>query len=249
MEALTRRDVRGIVRLSLATGAGNPINADMLEAFDDHLSELEVAPPRALIIDGGNGKLFCGGFDVKSILAYSRAEMLRFFRSFCSVLARLTALPCPTIAEIKSHAIAGGFIVPLACDFRVVDDGDFKLGAGEVDLGVPVPAGAQVLLAARTNRAVASRLVMFASMLSPREAHEIGYANILAETGGQGTAQEYAETLAGKPGTGLRATKRFMALDLADQVRAADARHEEEFIDTWFSPAAQAKLLELAETL
>lgn len=248
-EALKRHDAGGIVRLSLDTGSGNPINPDLLEAFEDHLTELEVSPPRALILDGGEGKLFCGGFDVKAILSYSRAEMTRFFRLFNSTIARLTALPCPTIAEIRSHAIAGGFILPLACDFRVVDDGKFKLGLGEVDLGVPVPAGAQVLLAARTHPSVAARLAMFAAMLSPREAHEVGYANILAHTGVHGTAQDYAEQLAAKPGAGLRVTKQLMAESLVARVRRADERGEAAFLDTWFSPVAQSNLRALVESL
>lgn len=249
MDVLTRSEADGIVRLSLASGSGNPINMDLLEAFEDHLTELEVSPPRALIIDGGGGKMFCRGFDVGRLLSYDRGEMLRFFRRFSGMLARLTGLPCPTIADIHSYALAAGFTLPLACDFRVVRDGDYKLGMGEVDLGMPVTAGAQVLLLARTTPAVLARLSMFASMLSPREAYEVGYASILAGTGGHGTAQDYAQKLAAKPGVGLRATKLLMARELAERVRTADIRGERLFIDTWFSPVAQAGLRGLLEDL
>lgn len=249
MEPLIRQDLEGdVVRLSLATGTSNHISPALLDALDKHVGDLETDPPRAVMIDGGNGNLFSGGFDLKAILAHNRREMLYFMRHFNALVARLTELPAPTVAALHGHAIASGFIIPLACDFRIVQTGALKLGLGEVDLGIPVPAGAQVLLRARTSPGAALRLSMFATLMTPEEATEVGYADMLADNA-QLEALDLARTLADKPGAGVTLTKHFTANPLAAEVRAANDRGIHNFLDCWFSDVAQDRLHALAERL
>jgi hypothetical protein len=52
---------------------------------------------------------------------------------------RLFAMPVPTIAAINGHALAGGFVLACACDWRMGINGDAtsRLGAVEVPVGVP----------------------------------------------------------------------------------------------------------------
>jgi enoyl-CoA hydratase/carnithine racemase len=249
MEPLVRTDLEGgIVRLSLATGQGNPLTPDLFGAFDGHLGDLEMEPPRALILDQGEGRLFSGGFDLKTVLGFKRREMLYFMRAFVDTLARLVALDAPTVAAIGGHAIAGGFILALATDLRVVGLDEIKLGLSEVGLGVAVPASAQVLLEARTSAAARQRLSLFAQMITPEEAQDLGYADAVDDDP-KARALSLARMLAEKPGTAASASKRFSARTLADQMRLAEARYLDDILDTWFSDAAQTRLKVLAERL
>ncbi len=249
LEPLVRQDLEDeVVRLSLSAGAGNPISPALVAAFEQHLADLEVDAPRALVLDGGPGKLFSGGFDLKTVLDFSQRQMRGFFRDFCETVARLVELPAPTFAAVHGHAIAGGFILPLACDFRVVQSGPLKLGLGEVDLGIPVPAGTLVLLGARTTPATAARLSMFATMMTPEEAADAGYADVVAADA-QAEAVVLARTLANKPGAGVRVTKQILARQLAQQMREADQRWLDRFMEAWFADEAQDKLRALTERL
>lgn len=237
-----------IVRLSLDHGRGNALSRQLVDEFEGLLGDLEAAPPRALVLDGGKGKLFSGGFDLVELMSFDERDTRRFFKRFWELLARLTELPCPTVAAIHGSAIAGGFLLGLACDFRVVQDGDLKLGLSEVDIGIAVPAGSQVLLAARTSPAVSLRLSTFGTLLSPEEALAVGYANIV-HPDAQAEAVALARLLAEKPGSGAAVTKHMVASMLAQEVRAADARGFEAAFQTWMSPAAQQKLRALASRL
>ncbi|MFT7578916.1 MAG: enoyl-CoA hydratase/carnithine racemase [Myxococcota bacterium] len=239
----------GIVQISLATGRGNPMSAAFLDELESVLDTLEVTPPRALVIDGGDGKLFSGGFDVAELLTFPRETLRRFFQRFSEVLARLTELPTPTLAAIHSSAVAGGFILPLACDFRIVQTSDTaRLGLSEVDLGLAVPAAAQVLLAARTSGPAAMRLTLFGTLITPEEALTLGYADMLAPDA-QSQAMAMAQALARKPGDGARVTKLATARPLADRARQAERVSFERFFETWYSEAAQAALTALASRL
>lgn len=247
MEHLIRSDLDGgIVRLSIATGDTNPLTPELIQAFADQLADLEVAPPRALMLDGGDAPLFSRGFDARSLLDYGRREMTAFVRAFEDVVARLIALPTPTVAALHGHAIAAGFVLPLGCDLRVVEAGKLQLGLGYVDLGLAVPASAQLLLAARTSPSTAARLSLLAGALSPTQAADVGYADLLAKDARK-QALLVAQSLAKKPGSGVRLTKQLGSADLAERMRVAAHRGVEAFLDSWFSEEAQANLKLLAE--
>ncbi len=249
MEPILRDDLdAGVVRLRLATGPRNPITPDLLLDLDNHLGDLETRPPRALVLDGGAGTLFSEGFDLPAVLAFNRREMLYFTRQFCDLLGRLVCLPAPTIAAVHGHALAAGFTLALACDFRAVQQGPLNLGWGHVEVGLSVPPAAQQLLAARTTPAASQRLALFGGMLSPDDAADLGLADLLADDA-QRQALELAEVLARKPGQGVRVSKLYAARSLAEDMARAARWGRDAWLDTWFSEAAQTRLRALADRL
>ena len=229
----------GIARLSLNSGSGNPLTPETLDALAGALDSLLADPPKALVIDGGEGKLFSGGFDVPTIASYGRDELKAFFGNFLASCSKIITFPSPTVCALHSTAIAGGFILSLATDFRVVRTGRLKLGLPEVDLGVPVPAGPQALLAARTSFQHALRLCTTAETIDGEEALRIGLADRLAPNANE-AGLALARTLANKPGAGLG--RSFVSRPLATRMLAEEARCHELFLDAWFSDAAQARI-------
>jgi len=247
MALVERTDHPGrVVQLSLNNGGGNAMNAAVLEALHEALDGLTGA--RALVLDGGSAKLFSGGFDLTEIAGHERPQLSRFFERFMGVLDRVLRLDCPTVVAVHSHALAGGFILSLAFDLRVVATADLKLGLNEVDLGVMVPASTEALLAIRTSPQVATSYAMSGRLFGPDEAARIGYADLLAEDA-QAQALEIASALAAKPGSGTALTRRRAGDRLADLVDAEEREHREAFLDSWFSPEAQAGLKAVAERL
>ncbi|MCB9787835.1 MAG: enoyl-CoA hydratase/isomerase family protein [Deltaproteobacteria bacterium] len=248
MTNLIREDHDGVVRLSLASGTGNPLTPELLAELRGAIAELGERPPRALVLDGGAGKLFSGGFDVPTIATYDRPALSAFFGGFLTIVDRLLVLPCPTVVAIHGSAIAGGFILSLAFDLRVVQRGPLKLGLSEVDLGIAVPAGTQVLLAERTSPQAARRLSLTGQYIDAEEAARLGYCDRLVDDA-RAEALTLARALADKPGDGAAVTRSFLAEELRQRVAAADAAFLEPFLDTWLSPPAQACLRALAARL
>ena len=175
MESLTIERLSGdVTRLTLASGSGNPLSPGLVSELSRAMVELSDAPPRAVVLASNSDRIFSGGFDLPAIGAYDREHLTAFFEGFLGVLDRMLRLPCPIVAAVNGHAIAGGFILTLACDQRVVGTGPKKLGLSEVDLGAAVPAGAQLLLAERTTPQVARRLCQTGALMGPEEAARVG---------------------------------------------------------------------------
>jgi enoyl-CoA hydratase/carnithine racemase len=72
-----------------------------------------------------------------------------------TLLARLLGLDVPTVAAIQGHAFAGGAMLALAHDIRVMraDRGWFCLP--EVDINIPFTPGMSALITARLSKATA----------------------------------------------------------------------------------------------
>jgi len=237
-----------IVRLSLASGRGNPLTPALVDALGAQIRSMSGNPPRAIVLDGGGAPIFSGGFSLPHIARWDRAQIRGFFRAFMQCVYGLMELPCPVVAGMSGHAIAGGFILSLAADFRIVGDSRLKFGLSEVDLGVAVPAGTLALLSARVGHASALRLAAGGLLIIPQEARQIGFADELAIEPEE-RAISLARRLSAKPGNGVGVTSRLFNRPLVSAMRAAEAEGEEVFLDTWFSDEAQATLHALADKM
>ncbi len=67
----------GVVQLTLANGGGNALNSALIAELHAAIDQLGTA--RALVLDGGQAKLFSGGFDLTEIVDYDRAQLTTFF--------------------------------------------------------------------------------------------------------------------------------------------------------------------------
>lgn len=235
----------GIIRLSLAAPPHNLIGPDMLAALDERLLQLELEPPRVLLLDGVPSPAFCRGFDPRCLLGAGRAVVRRFLLGWSDVLTRLVALPCATVAVISGDAIGAGFLLGLACDFRVVGLGDVQLGLDQVSLGGALTGAEQLLLAHHTKPSAAARLATFGSMLDAEQSLEVGYADVVGDDP-INEALGIAEVLAASPGQGAVATKLAAALPLAAEMRARQALGFEAVVAAWASPEAQGQLAKRA---
>jgi enoyl-CoA hydratase/carnithine racemase len=80
----------------------------------------------ALVLGSSNDKFLSIGFDIPRLFELPREDFTTFFSEFNRVCLSLYTLPKPTIAAITGHAVAGGCILALCCDYRFIAEGDRK---------------------------------------------------------------------------------------------------------------------------
>ena len=90
------------------------------------------------------------------------------------VLIRLEAMRAITVAAINGTAMGGGCETTLACDFRLMADGDFRYGLPETSVGIIPGAGGTQRLPRLIGVARALDLILHARVLTPAEALELG---------------------------------------------------------------------------
>lgn len=238
----------GIVRVILQSGRGNPLTPQVLTELNDTFAELMAAPPRGVILDADGSKVFSGGFALPIIAYWDRDRIRSFFNDFLQVIHKILLLPCVTVTALEGSAVAAGFIISLATDFRIVKDEGIKMGLPEVNMGVALPAGARVLFGLRTSFQQALQYSLKGELFDPQAAQEIGYATKLSSDPLK-DALDFVHYFASKPGNGVGATKTMAGQDLIDAMKKADEAFMEDFLDTWFSEVGQNAVQAQAERL
>jgi len=162
----------------------------------------------ALIIVGkrDQDKFFSNGLD----FANSQKDPNFFQLTFNPMLTRLLTFPIPTIAAINGHCFAGGLMLSLACDYRVMTDGSSRnawLCMNEVHFGAPWPLSFTAILRAKIgDHRLHRKIALEAHRFTAAEALQNGLvdyvvkgktADILAK------AEDIATNVGGNASTGV----------------------------------------------
>jgi len=109
---------QSIGRISFDDAKANAMNPAFFQELHSALDHMEKHRVDVLVLSGRE-KIFCAGLDLKHLAAIEPQENARFTQMFARTMLRLFTFPIPTIAVASGHAIAGGCILAMACDYRI----------------------------------------------------------------------------------------------------------------------------------
>lgn len=223
-----------IAVLRIDRPSANAIDLGTAREFASVLSSLVEHNDIGAVIVTGAGKCFSAGLDLKVIPTYDRDQQQAMVMEVNRLFGRLYDLPFPTIAAVNGHAIAGGVILTLACDYRIGAEGDYKLGLAEMRVGVPFPVAALAIVQSELSHKAARLMVLTARNLNPREALSYG---VLDELQPPELLLDRAMEVAREMATLPRATYARIKRDLRARARsrvddAIDNRNEP-MLESW----------------
>jgi 3,2-trans-enoyl-CoA isomerase len=235
--------------LRLARPPANALSPELLKELSSQVSTAPSEGVRALVLSGSEG-LFTGGLDVPLLLTFDHEEMVRTLDLFFGAMEAIAESEIPVAAAITGHSPAGGAVLALFCDFRVMAEGPYFIGLNEVRVGIPMPTGVADALARVVGPRQAERLCQTGSLMGPQEALEIGLVDRVVE-GDQvvAAAVEWCRPLTELPPHALLITRQTVRRDLVEIVRKSKSGDIEEMAREWFRPEVQGPLHKLAEQL
>jgi len=242
---LDRLDQIGI--LYIDTERNNAINDQFIRDANQLMDEAEADPAiRALVVTSSHKAIFCPGVDLPSLMGCSGPEMRSFYQALTGIVRRKVAYPKPEVYALNGHTIAGGCMMALAGDYRLMARGRALFGLMEIDVGLAAPIGLVEMLQHFFGGRVAERVLLSGERFSPEAALALGLVDEVVEPEQlMDRAFEQARLLAGKPSAGYRRLKRYARQGLAARMHALDDAHLDELVDQWFSEETQ-RLVELA---
>src|SRR4029453_15679615 len=171
--------------LRLDKGRGNAIDEPLVDELTAACAALdEDASVRGVLLASAHPKLFCPGLDLVGLLEYDRPAMQHFMGKFAGMVWQLYGLRKPVVAGIAGHAIAGGCILALATDHRVLARGGVQIGLNEVRVGVPLPWSVAVLLRESVPPTALSRGALLGRNFADDDALGVGLVDQLADAEG-----------------------------------------------------------------
>src|SRR4051812_28363176 len=195
--------------LNLGDGE-NRFTPDWMAAVGDALDEVAAKPePRALVTHA-SGKIWSNGIDL-DWLGQHQDQIQAFVDQIHELYAKFLAAPLPTVAAIQGHCFAGGAMLALAHDWRIMraDRGFFCLP--EADINIPFTPGMSALIQSKLTPQAATLTMVGAKRVGGEEAARHGIVDA-AVPDDQVLAQavELARAQAPKLGGTLATIKRRM---------------------------------------
>ena len=174
-------DEQGIAWASLdkAGESTNTLSAAVLDEFALLLDQLDVYPPRGLIVRSAKPAGFIAGADITELQALDTPEQaLALVRRGWTVFERLSGVAYPTLALVRGHCLGGGLELALACRILlVVDEPQTRLGLPEVMLGIVPAWGGMLRLPQRIGAPAALDLMLTGKTIDARQARRMGLAD------------------------------------------------------------------------
>jgi enoyl-CoA hydratase len=145
--------------------------AELWQVLDD--AERADEPVRALVITGAGEKAFVAGADIAEMSAMTPLVARLFAETAHALLARLEALPIPTIAAVNGFALGGGCEVAMACDLVYASE-NARFGQPEVNLGLIPGFGGTQRLSRRVGLMRAKEMVLTGDHYDAQRAKAMG---------------------------------------------------------------------------
>lgn len=231
----------------------NALSPELVVALRGALAQAEADGAEAIVLSG-SPKMFSAGLDVPHLLTLDRPGILDLWRELYALLRDLAACPVPVAAAITGHSPAGGAVMAIFCDHRVMAESadpakPFRIGLNEVQVGLAMPPVIFRGLRHLVGERQAGRLCTEGLLLTSAEARAVGLVDALvAPEAVVPAAVAWCQGLLKLPRRAMLST-RAMARDAA--VREFDQGFEEvaSVADLWFEPETQAGLEALVASL
>jgi len=227
---------RGAVTiLRMVRGKGNALNLELAGALLNALDRLESGAARAGILTG-QGNIFGAGVDLPALVQGGAGYVRQFLPVVQRLLERIATFPKPLVAAVNGHAIAGGAILMLACDQRLLARGVATVGLTEVRVGVLFPAWALEIARFATPPQHFPTLILTSRTWLPEEALARGMVDELVEPDKLlDRACEMAGELAAIPAAAFAATKLAVRQPMIEAARRQTALTEAAVMEHWCS--------------
>jgi enoyl-CoA hydratase/carnithine racemase len=240
-------DQVAIVRLDRPVTNG--LNLQLVDELAEILEGVKHnADVHSLVLGSSNDKFFSIGFDIPQLFDLTREDFRSFYQAFNRICLDLYTLPKPTVAAITGHAIAGGCILALCCDYRFIAQGRKLMGLNEIKLGVPVPYVADRVLRHLVGVRHARDIMDTGEFYGPEELVRMGVVDQAWPL------EQVLPQAIGKAGLLGALTQRAFAMIKRNRVEVVEAQvlarleeRERFFVERWYSDEARGRLREAME--
>jgi len=229
-------DFDGVVTLQMKNAPVNALSSSFMEslciAADQLARDDEV---KAVILTSGLDRaVFSGGLNLAELIVKEDhpedtidPALVQFISHVASVTRAWLAFPKPMIAAINGASPAGGCMLALTADYRVMQAGEkHVIGLNETQVGVQAPWWLAGLLQDAVGVRRAERMLQLGELVGPEEALSIGLVDEVCE-GREAThdrAVQAAARFAAVPDHARQATKmglrRALVAAMEDQARS-----------------------------
>ncbi|MEI2455871.1 enoyl-CoA hydratase/isomerase family protein [Lysobacter firmicutimachus] len=239
-----------IVEIRLNRAPVNALDPQLCNETREAIDKAVSHGAHGIVLSGGP-KVFSAGLDVPYLLSLGgrKDHLLLAWQAFFGLARALASSPVPVVAAIGGHAPAGGCVLALCCDYRIMASGPFRIGLNETEVGLVAPEGIQRLMRRVVGTYRAERLLVAGELVDAETALNIGLVDELVEIEHVATrGRVWLEQLLSLPRSAMLHTRALARADLVDALRPEHIELDR-FIEAWYGVDTQTALQALVAKL
>lgn len=213
-------DKTGVATVTMQRPPVNSLNLDLLQSLANTFDQLEENKCRGMILTSASPTVFSAGLDLMEMYKPNQERVQKFWSSLQDVWIKLFGSPYPTVAAINGHSPAGGCLLALSCEYRVMVGPKFTIGLNETKLGIVAPGWFQDSMKNTISGRDAELALTMGTMFSTDEALNIGLIDETAtdKADAIAKAESFLAKTAKIPATARRLTKMTLRQKVIDRL-------------------------------
>ncbi len=236
--------------ITLDRGRANPVNLEMLTELITAVKDIEANNEVGGLIITGKEGFFSAGIDLMEVYNYDERQSKDFWTNFLLMQATLVAFKKPYVAAITGHSPAGGCIIAMGADYRVMANGPFIIGLNEIPVGIIVPDAVFHLYSFWIGKRKAYQYLLEGKLLNVNEALTDGLIDTIAEpTEVLPLAEQKVRGYMKMNAATWSQSKQNLRKELLGHVQADNSAALDKMLAQWWLPATRLTLQKVIEKL
>lgn len=236
--------------VALNRGRSNALTIEMLRELIQVFRQLDEDGGVNGVIITGKERFFSAGVDLIEVYHYNEEQVKEFWTLFMAMQATLVAFEKPMVAAISGHSPAGGCIIALCCDYRIMARGDYIIGLNEIPVGIIVPESVFQLYSFWLGTSRAYHCLLEGKLFKTDEAYQVGLVDAVADASDlMKMAEDKVRAYIKLDQQTWRQSKLNFRCELIDELKADHTATLEKMLQQWWSPSARRILQSAVEKL
>lgn len=236
--------------ITLNRGRSNPINAEMIAELITAVKDLEADDNIGGLIITGKEGFFSAGIDLMEVYNYNEKESKDFWTNFMLMQRVLVNFKKPFVTAITGHSPAGGCIIALCSDYRVMAGGQYIIGLNEIPVGIIVPDTVFHLYAFWLGNRKAYQYLLEGKLLTVEEAIKEGLIDeVCAAEDVLASAEKKVRAYMKLNPTTWSQSKMNFRKELSEKLQGDNSAALNRMLQQWWAPETRATLQKIIDKL
>lgn len=236
--------------IQLDRGRSNAINSEMVAELRQMIQNIEKDDNIAGLILTGKEGFFSAGLDLIELYGYDEQQIRQFWKDFLNLVTLMVGFRKPMVSAISGHSPAGGCVLALCSDYRIMAEGKYIIGLNEVPVGIIVPQSIFHLYSFWLGKATAYRYMLEGKLLNTEEAIASGLIDELVKPetilhAAERSIRKYIQM----ESTTWQQSKRNLRAELLEKVSVDQSEMLEVMLKQWWAPTTRSILKTIIQNL
>jgi len=219
---------KGFTVISMNKGPANSLNLEFLQEMREAVVSAE-STSKGIVLTSSLPTIFCAGLEITEMYKPEQERLRLFWGALQDLFLALYGCKVPTVAAINGHSPAGGCLLSMCCDYRVMVGPKYTIGLNETQLGIVAPFWFKDAMVQTVGKRHTELALMLGTLFTPDKALSIGLIDSVVADKEEALAQaeQMLTQLMKIPSEARHVSKMLLRQDLLDRL----SKNKEEDID------------------